>query len=243
MDSKTKELQVKGEARKQRPLQGSLSFVVSVKDIPKPIIAKWIFKNPGIQIASGKDPTLIFKILLWLAKVYVDYDGTEAECKIETVNSKLEIKGISQIPLGKLATDFEKNKYIVKYNETKTPPAVSLFLSEPKFTARIFSTGTVNFMGHTIRDNEKFGEEIKESIVAFEKALSLIDLHGEALPVYEEKNEEKLEKPEAPEETSLESADSQSNSYSEKKKKEMKPKPKKNKRINGLKSKSMQEGT
>ena len=177
LDSKTKLVYVKGDPTDCKPFNGSLTFVICLKDAcesQKSIIAKWFVptksSSSNIHICNGDNIDLICDIMKWLSKTYVSYDATDAECHIEQVNSKFELQGISQIPLHKVEQSLtEANAEIsISYNAKVNPPKLVIRFIKPKFTAAVFRSNIILFLGLKAPNNAVFHEQFNAAIIAFE---------------------------------------------------------------------------
>jgi len=173
---KTDELMIKGKAltKKRSPMKGSLTLIICVPN-KKEIAMKWFVpmsgKGQSLHIASGVDFEILQEVMIHLASKFLDYRGHRSECVIETLNSKFEFEGASEIKLGPLALMLEAVGQNVQYNPAKNPPKVSLFILEPKFTAIIFRTSIINFMGLRIASNTNILIEVQRAAEALAAVL------------------------------------------------------------------------
>ena len=143
--------EIKGENTCRKPIQGSLTLVMKMENVTKPIVAKWFVPKDGrghnIHIANGLEIEKIVGLLQWLAKEYGNYETTADMVEIEAVNSKMEIVNISELDLGALAAWLIRMDYNnVNYNSETTPPKICFDVGH-RGKAIIFRTGNINIMG------------------------------------------------------------------------------------------------
>lgn len=190
MDSKTKKTLVKGEACNRRPIQGSLTFVINIPTHKKPVVAKWFVpknrkghnirrKGHNIHIANGLDIQKILGLLQYLSQTYANYHVSIETIQIEIANFKMEILGIEEIPFKLFAKILEKNGYSFNYDKNKTPPKISLYVKNPKFTAVIFRTRNMNAMGLKIDKHETLDQKTKQAIDVLSVIFSLLIPHSQ----------------------------------------------------------------